>query len=146
MFAAGMVQPAHGAGLPPSTALPTGYAEVNLTTGSGNTSVAGTGPTAVWTTNVIGEDIQGTADRGYFVYTTLPGDGGITARMLAQVRSTAGDWMKTGVMLRGDTTPGSPMATLNQSTGQAEGGALWIYGNLQRLATFDVRQYIPPAQ
>jgi serine/threonine protein kinase len=35
---------------------------------------------------------------------------------------------------------------LNQSTGQAEGGALWIYGNLQRLATFDVRQYIPPAQ
>ena len=34
---------------------------------------------------------------------------------------------------------------LNQSTGQAEGGALWIYGNLQRLATFDVRQYIPPA-
>ena len=35
---------------------------------------------------------------------------------------------------------------LNQSTGQAEGGALWIYGNLQRLATFDVRQYTPPAQ
>jgi len=35
---------------------------------------------------------------------------------------------------------------LNQSTGQAEGGALWIYGNLQRLATFDVRQYIPPVQ
>ena len=35
---------------------------------------------------------------------------------------------------------------LNQSTGLAEGGALWIYGNLQRLATFDVRQYIPPAQ
>ena len=34
---------------------------------------------------------------------------------------------------------------LNPSTGQAEGGALWIYGNLQRLAMFDVRQYIPPA-
>jgi eukaryotic-like serine/threonine-protein kinase len=30
---------------------------------------------------------------------------------------------------------------LNPSTGQSEGGALWIYGNLQRLATFDVRLY-----
>jgi hypothetical protein len=35
---------------------------------------------------------------------------------------------------------------LNPSTGQAEGGALWINGNLQRLATFDVRLYTPPAQ
>jgi len=30
---------------------------------------------------------------------------------------------------------------LDPSTGQSEGGALWIYGNLQRLAVFDVRQY-----
>jgi eukaryotic-like serine/threonine-protein kinase len=30
---------------------------------------------------------------------------------------------------------------LDPSTGQSEGGALWIYGNLQRLAGFDVRQY-----
>jgi serine/threonine protein kinase len=30
---------------------------------------------------------------------------------------------------------------LDPSTGQSEGGALWIYGNLQRLAAFDVRQY-----
>src|SRR5207237_10362051 len=29
---------------------------------------------------------------------------------------------------------------LNPSTGQSEGGALWIYGNLQRLTAFDVRQ------
>ena len=27
------------------------------------------------------------------------------------------------------------------STGQSNGGALWIYGNLQRLATFDVRLF-----
>lgn len=33
--------------------------------------------------NVNGDDIQGTNDRGYFVYTTLPGDGGITARILS---------------------------------------------------------------
>jgi serine/threonine protein kinase len=30
---------------------------------------------------------------------------------------------------------------LDPSTGQSEGGALWIYGNMQRLAAFDVRQY-----
>jgi hypothetical protein len=30
---------------------------------------------------------------------------------------------------------------LDPSTGQSEGGALWIYGNLQRLAAFDVRPY-----
>jgi eukaryotic-like serine/threonine-protein kinase len=30
---------------------------------------------------------------------------------------------------------------LDPSTGLSEGGALWIYGNLQRLAAFDVRQY-----
>ena len=35
---------------------------------------------------------------------------------------------------------------LDPSTGQSEGGALWIYDNLQRLAAFDVRQYSAPAQ
>lgn len=35
---------------------------------------------------------------------------------------------------------------LDRSTGQSDGGALWIYGNLQRLATFDFRQYPAPAQ
>jgi hypothetical protein len=29
----------------------------------------------------------------------------------------------------------------NPSTGQSDGGALWIYGNLQRLTAFDIRQY-----
>jgi hypothetical protein len=30
---------------------------------------------------------------------------------------------------------------LDPATGQSNGGALWIYGNLQRLATFDVRLF-----
>jgi hypothetical protein len=33
---------------------------------------------------------------------------------------------------------------LNLSTDQSEGGAIWIYGNLQRLANFDIRLYISP--
>jgi hypothetical protein len=33
---------------------------------------------------------------------------------------------------------------LNPTTGQSEGGAIWIYGNLQRLANFDIKPYISP--
>lgn len=33
---------------------------------------------------------------------------------------------------------------LNPATGQSEGGAIWIYGNLQRLANFDLKPYISP--
>lgn len=33
---------------------------------------------------------------------------------------------------------------LNPSTGQSEGGAIWIYGNLQRLANFEIKPYISP--
>jgi regulation of enolase protein 1 (concanavalin A-like superfamily) len=91
---------------------------VNLTGGSGNLSVSGTGPAAVWTMNVNGDDIQGTADRGYFVYTTLPGDGAITARILSQTGGRSDGWMKTGVMIRENDTPSAAMATINQATGQ----------------------------
>jgi eukaryotic-like serine/threonine-protein kinase len=34
---------------------------------------------------------------------------------------------------------------LNPSTGQSEGGAIWIYGNLQRLTSFDIKPYSSPA-
>jgi hypothetical protein len=38
---------------------------------------------------------------------------------------------------------------LDQSTGQSQGGVLWIYGNIQRLVDFvvipsDISQYLPP--
>jgi len=118
MLAAGVTAGARADDLPPSAALPTGWQEVNLTNGSGNLSLNGaaTDPKTVWTMNVNGDDIQGTNDRGYFVYTTLPGDGGITARILAQTGGPTDGWMKTGVMLREDTTDGSPMATINQAS------------------------------
>lgn len=34
---------------------------------------------------------------------------------------------------------------IDPSTGHADGGALWIYGNLQLLASFDVRQFVASA-
>jgi hypothetical protein len=40
---------------------------------------------------------------------------------------------------------GAYTGRLDPATGQSNGGALWIYGNLQRLATFQVRPYIAPA-
>ena len=40
---------------------------------------------------------------------------------------------------------GAYTGRLDPATGQSNGGALWIYGNLQRLATFEVRPYIAPA-
>src|SRR5207247_1830240 len=81
--------------------------------GSGSITVSGTGAAAVYTVTAIGEDIQGKADRGYFVYTNLPADGGITARVLSQTGGSKGGWAKDGVMLRQDTDPGSVMITLN---------------------------------
>src|SRR5262245_27455750 len=85
-LAAGVTSSARADELAPSTLLPNGWKEVNLTDGSGNLSLSGsaTDPKTVWTMNVNGDDIQGTNDRGYFVYTTLPRDGGITARILSQ--------------------------------------------------------------
>jgi hypothetical protein len=124
-FAAGMTSSSYADELPASKTLPAGWSEVNLTTGSGNTSVSGTGPTSVLTMNVNGDDIQGTADRGYFVYTSLPGDGGITARILSQTGGRLDGWMKTGVMLRENDTAGAPMATINQATLQS--GAEYLF-------------------
>src|SRR5687768_18602217 len=51
-LAAGMSSSAFADELPVSTALPDGWSEVNLSGGSGNLSVTGTGPAAVFTMNV----------------------------------------------------------------------------------------------
>jgi subtilisin family serine protease len=66
-----------------------------------------------------GADIWGTADAFQFVYTTLPGDGTITARVASVdgVRS----WTKAGVMLRQSLDPSSPQAfsLISAAKGQA---------------------------
>ena len=79
---------------------------------AGDASATGTGAAAVFTVTGSGADIQGTADQFHYAYTTLTGDGGITARVLSQ---TPGDpsWTKTGVMLRESDDASAPMATFN---------------------------------
>jgi hypothetical protein len=81
--------------------------------GSGSITVSGTGAAAVYTVTATGFDIGGNKDRGYFVYTTLPGDGGITARVLTQSGGNPGGWMKNGVMIRDTADSGSVMAAIN---------------------------------
>jgi len=107
------------AGTAPTTASPLGIftADVGLSDGahkgSGSTTATGTDAAAVYTVTSIGQDITGNKDRGYFVYTTLPGDGGITARVLTQTGGSTGGWMKNGVMIRDTVDPGSVMAAIN---------------------------------
>jgi hypothetical protein len=119
-LAAGATQFAYAAApAAPTTAAPvgifTGDAALSdgANMGSGSISVTGTGASAVYTVTAIGEDIQGNKDRGYFAYATLPGDGGITARVLTQAGGSTGGWMKNGVMIRQSADPGSPMAAIN---------------------------------
>src|SRR5438270_8770881 len=75
-----LVAGAASAGTTPTTASPLGIftADVGLSDGahkgSGSTTVSGTGTAAVYTVNATGFDITGNKDRGYLVYTTLPGD------------------------------------------------------------------------
>ena len=57
-----------------------------------------------------GADIWGTADAFRYAYQPLAGDGTIVARV-ASVQSTNA-WVKAGVMIRGDLTPGSAQAMM----------------------------------
>ena len=41
---------------------------------------------------------------------------------------------------------GAYSGQIDPSTGQPQGGALLIYGNLQRLAAFEVRPFVVPGQ
>lgn len=64
----------------------------------------------VWTLSGSGTDIGGTADQFHFVSQSLPGDGGIRSRVLSQRNTNSR--AKAGVMLRLDTTAGSPFYSI----------------------------------
>jgi len=84
---------------------------------SGRTEVEGSGADAVWTITGTGSDIWNAGDQFQFVYTTLPGDGGVTARLLSQSGGHADGWAKTGTMLRETTSAGSRCAYMPYSNG-----------------------------
>jgi hypothetical protein len=72
----------------------------------GSYSVVG----GVYTINGDGADIGGSADDFYYVYTTLSGDGEITAR-IKSIEHTH-DWAKAGVMIREKLTDTSSHAMM----------------------------------
>jgi hypothetical protein len=75
------------------SATPTGTQSLNTTTGT-------------WTVAGGGGDINGTSDQLHFLWQTLPGPGGVAARITSQTNTDP--WAKAGVMLRSTSDPGSP--------------------------------------
>ena len=63
-----------------------------------------------------GEDIWGTADAFRYVYQPLTGDGEIVARVVSVQNTNA--WVKAGVMLRADLTPGAAQAMMMVTPGK----------------------------
>jgi len=125
-LAVGAAKPVHATA---TTTLPTGWTAADVaqtkpkTAGTTTVDVPTSGSAAdtVWTVTGTGGDVWGAADPGFqFAYTTLTGDGGITARLLTQTGGADTDWSKNGTMLRESTDPASADAFLSYAS--ATGG------------------------
>jgi glucose/arabinose dehydrogenase/regulation of enolase protein 1 (concanavalin A-like superfamily) len=77
----------------------------------GSTTVSG----GTFTVTGGGNDIWADADQFQFVHQTLTGDGEIIARVTSQTAADA--WSKAGVMIKQNTTAGSPYALLAVTPG-----------------------------
>ena len=62
--------------------------------------------TSTWTLTAGGNDISATSDQFHYVWTTLTGDGSVSARVATQTNTSSN--AKAGVMLRASTDPGAP--------------------------------------
>jgi beta-lactam-binding protein with PASTA domain/regulation of enolase protein 1 (concanavalin A-like superfamily) len=124
--------PAGGASVPPGTAValtvslgPAVVADPTLpapwlTEDVGFVGVAGAASlaasTGTYSVSGAGADIWGSADAFRYVYQPLTGDGQIIARV-ASVQNTAA-WVKAGVMIRADLTPGAPQGMMMVTPGK----------------------------
>jgi hypothetical protein len=89
-------------------ALPSGWATTDIGAVGAVGSASGAGDS--FTVAGAGADIWGTADAFRFAYTTLTGDGSITARV--DTVQPVADWTKAGVMLRATLSAGSAQALM----------------------------------
>ena len=91
---------------PPPPPLPTGWQSQDI----GNVGAPGSAnhSNGTYTVNGAGADVWGTADAFHYAFSTLTGDGTITARVASLTGSQ--DWTKVGVMIRGSTAPSSAQA------------------------------------
>ncbi len=102
------------AGPPADNALPAGWQTQDI----GAVGVGGSASFASGTYSVTGAgaDIWGTADALRYAYTTLNGDGQVTARITAEQNVNV--WTKAGVMMRDSVAPGSAQALMLVSPGK----------------------------
>jgi beta-lactam-binding protein with PASTA domain len=103
-------------GPPPVVGLPSGWAtqDVGATGLSGSASFDSAA--GKYSVTAAGADIWGTADAFRYVYQTLSGDGQIVARVTSVQNTNA--WVKAGVMIRSDLTPGSAHAMMMVTPGK----------------------------
>jgi regulation of enolase protein 1 (concanavalin A-like superfamily) len=78
--------------------------DIGLPSPPGSTDVDANG---VWSLQGGGSDIYGDTDQFHFAYQPLKGDASISARFLSRAGGD-GEWMKAGLMVRENDTPGSP--------------------------------------
>lgn len=94
--------------------LPSGWATEDIGAVGATGSASGSGGS--FTVNGAGADIWGYADAFRFVYTTLAGDGSITAEVTGI--QYVENWTKAGVMMRETLDPGSKHAFMLASAGK----------------------------
>lgn len=98
---------------PGGGALPAGWQTQDIGAGvDGSASFA----SGTYSLTGAGADIWGTADALRYAYTTLNGDGQITARVVTEQNVHV--WTKAGVMIRESTAPGSRHAFMLVSPGK----------------------------
>jgi regulation of enolase protein 1 (concanavalin A-like superfamily) len=97
-------------------ALPNGWSHGDIGSVGRQGSASFDGGTSTFTVTGAGADIWNTADAFHYAYTTLSGDGTISARV-ASVQNVAA-WTKAGVMIRATLDPGSAHAFMLVSAGK----------------------------
>ena len=99
---------------PPPSGLPSGWSsgDIGAVSAAGSSSYSG----GTFTLNGSGADIWGTADEFQFAYTTLSGDGTVTARVATETNTNA--WTKAGVMMRETLAAGSTHASMFVTPGK----------------------------
>jgi hypothetical protein len=124
----------------PSPRLPAGWSDADV----GAVAIAGDAREAggAFVVSGSGEDIWDSADAFHFAYTTLPGDGVITARVASVDAVQA--WTKAGVLLRQSLDPASPYAFSLVSAGK--GQAFQRRASLGALATHTAGPFVAAPQ
>ncbi len=93
---------------PPPSSLPSGWLDTDI--GGPAAPGSATYASSTFTISGSGSDIWNASDKFHFVYTTMTGDGSITAKVVAL--DNADPWTKTGVMMRNSLSADSAQASM----------------------------------